>query len=61
VQPPARQGFGSELIRRSLSPESGGAVTLDYSPDGLVCVMETPLPPRSVPANQRPAVDAWTH
>ena len=44
VGPPAREGFGSRLLRRSLSAETGGTVTLDFAPDGLVCVMETPIP-----------------
>ena len=44
VRPPDRSGFGSELIRRSLAAEAGGAVTLDYAADGLVCVMQTPIP-----------------
>jgi two-component sensor histidine kinase len=47
VQPPTRTGFGTQLIRRSLSPETGGAVTIDYAAAGVVCVMEMPLPPRS--------------
>jgi two-component sensor histidine kinase len=46
VQPPARTGFGTQLIRRSLSAETGGTVTIDYASKGVVCVMETPLPPR---------------
>ena len=46
VQPPTRTGFGTQLIRRSLSPETGGAVTIDYAAAGVVCVMEMPLPPR---------------
>jgi two-component sensor histidine kinase/PAS domain-containing protein len=49
VRPPDRSGFGSELIRRSLAAEAGGAVTLDYLPGGLVCVMETPIPRAKVP------------
>jgi two-component sensor histidine kinase/PAS domain-containing protein len=44
VQPPDRSGFGSELIRRSLAAEAGGAVTIDYAATGVVCVMETPIP-----------------
>jgi two-component sensor histidine kinase len=44
VQPPARPGFGSDLIRRSLSAESGGTATIEYPPEGVVCVMETPIP-----------------
>ncbi len=49
VQPPSRQGFGSRLIQRSLSAEIGGMATLDYAPDGLVCVMEAPIRRRGKP------------
>jgi two-component sensor histidine kinase len=41
VAPPARQGFGTRLLQRSLSAETGGTVTLDFAADGLVCTMET--------------------
>jgi two-component sensor histidine kinase len=43
VQPPTRQGFGSRLIQRSFSAETGGTVTVEYNPAGLVCVIEAPL------------------
>jgi two-component sensor histidine kinase len=43
VEPPTRRGFGSRLIERSLAAEIGGTVTLEYPPDGIVCVMETLL------------------
>ena len=43
VTPPTRRGFGSRLIERSLRGEMKGAATMDYRPDGLVCVMEVTL------------------
>ena len=49
VAPPTRQGFGSRLLQRSLSAETGGSVTLDFAPEGLVCVLETPIPSSAVP------------
>jgi two-component sensor histidine kinase/PAS domain-containing protein len=46
VLPPTRRGFGSRLIERSLSAENGGTATIEYAPDGVVCVMEAPIRPR---------------
>ena len=43
VSPPLRQGFGSRLIQRSLSTETGGSATIDYAPEGVVCTMEAPI------------------
>ena len=54
VRPPARQGFGSRLIRRSHSAEMGGTATIDYAPDGVVCVLEMPIR-RTGPAESAPA------
>ncbi|MDP3854366.1 sensor histidine kinase [Phenylobacterium sp.] len=42
VTPPSRQGFGSRLIRTALI-SFGGAASLDFAADGLVCEMVTPL------------------
>jgi PAS domain S-box-containing protein len=36
---PSRRGFGSNMLETGLARELGGAVTLDFAPDGLVCVM----------------------
>ena len=38
VQPPARSGFGTRLITRSLAAEQGSA-ELVYAPEGLICRM----------------------
>ncbi|WP_165191054.1 sensor histidine kinase [Caulobacter soli] len=43
VIPPARRGFGSRLIERSLRGELKGAATMDYRPEGLVCTMRATL------------------
>ncbi|WP_181700159.1 sensor histidine kinase [Chthonobacter albigriseus] len=45
VEKPTRQGFGSRLIERVLAHELGGATTLDYREDGLVCRIEVVLDP----------------
>jgi two-component sensor histidine kinase len=39
VEPPARRGFGTRLIRDILAAESGWEVTLDYAPEGLRCAI----------------------
>ncbi len=44
VQPPVRQGFGSRLVRHGLAAELGGEVDIDYSPTGLMCRVDAPLP-----------------
>jgi two-component sensor histidine kinase len=48
VPPPTQQGFGTTSIQRSLSAE-GGTATIDYAPDGLVCVLETPIRHQAAP------------
>ncbi len=42
VSPPERNGFGSRLIRSALT-SFGGAATLTFHVDGLVCEMAAPL------------------
>ena len=50
VAPPARKGFGSRLIERSLVVELGGEATIDYAVSGVVCRVEAPLsPPAPMP------------
>ncbi|WP_327479895.1 sensor histidine kinase [Frateuria sp.] len=44
VSPPARKGFGTRLIERSLDPARNGAVSFDYREDGLACHIAIPLP-----------------
>jgi PAS domain S-box-containing protein len=44
VAPPAHRGFGSRLIERALPLDLEGTVRLDYRPEGLLCVIEAPLP-----------------
>ena len=41
VRPPEQRGFGLRMIERALSADLGGAVALDFAPDGLVCRIET--------------------
>jgi PAS domain S-box-containing protein len=43
VSSPARKGFGSRLIERSLAGELGGCVRPDFAPGGFSCAIETPL------------------
>lgn len=44
VVAPTRRGFGSRMIERALSTELQGAARLDFRPEGLVCVIDAPLP-----------------
>ncbi|WP_408903037.1 PAS domain S-box protein [Methylobacterium radiotolerans] len=41
--PPGRKGFGSRLIERTFTAETGGEARLTYAPGGLVCALEAPL------------------
>ncbi len=43
VTPPARVGFGSRLIERSLTGSLAGSARLEFAPDGLICQIELPL------------------
>jgi two-component sensor histidine kinase len=51
VEPPTRQGFGTRLLQRALPTESGVSVTVEFNPEGLVCVIEAALPPAAKAAN----------
>ena len=42
VSPPTRRGFGSTLIERAFSIETGGSAILQYRPGGVVCDMTLP-------------------
>lgn len=44
VQPPTRNGFGSQLISRGVAQELGGHVQLDYARGGVRCEITAPLP-----------------
>ena len=43
VHAPARRGFGTRLIERSLSAEPGGAAELVFDREGLVCRLSADL------------------
>ncbi|MBF9194812.1 PAS domain-containing sensor histidine kinase [Microvirga terrestris] len=43
VQAPARQGFGSRLIERSLARELNGDVQITFHPEGVLCTVDAPL------------------
>lgn len=42
VTPPARQGFGTRVITGAFSGREDASVTLDYPPEGVVCLFEVP-------------------
>jgi two-component sensor histidine kinase len=43
VEPPTRQGFGSRLIARLAKGDLGGAIEIDYPPEGLRMKLTAPL------------------
>ena len=44
VTSPAKTGFGTKLIKRTLSAELKGTAELEFNASGLVCRVEAPLP-----------------
>jgi two-component sensor histidine kinase len=44
VEAPARQGYGSTLIRDLLTYEIGGSVDLEFETDGVRCTIQLPAP-----------------
>lgn len=47
VEVPRHRGFGTRMIERGLAAELGGAVTIAFRQQGLVCTVEAPLPQES--------------
>jgi two-component sensor histidine kinase len=45
VAPPARRGFGSLLVERSVAHNLGGTARLEFRPEGLAYEVELPLEP----------------
>lgn len=43
AHPPERRGFGTRIIEQALPNELGGAVAVDYRPEGLRCSIRAPL------------------
>ena len=43
VTPPARRGFGTRLVGRSLAQDLDGTVKLVFAPEGLVCTIDAAL------------------
>jgi two-component system CheB/CheR fusion protein len=43
ITPPIRRGFGSELIERVVPYDFGGTGKLEFTADGLLCVLNLPL------------------
>ena len=54
IEPPARKGFGTELLERTLAFELKGKTELAFDPSGLVCTITIPLNRRVV---HTPALD----
>ena len=59
VKSPTHKGFGSRLIQKALAMELTGEVHVDYNPDGIVCIIDAPLPPGHIKMVQFDA--NWKH
>jgi PAS domain S-box-containing protein len=44
IRPPTRKGFGSRLFERAIRQELNGESEVAYTPDGLRCRIEIPMP-----------------
>ena len=54
VQPPARRGFGTRLIERSLAHDVGGEAVIQFEPAGVRCVITAPLAEVAASADIKP-------
>jgi two-component sensor histidine kinase len=43
VRPPAKGGFGTALIERSMAYELDGEASIEYRPEGVRCQLSFPL------------------
>jgi two-component sensor histidine kinase len=43
ASPPARKGFGTRLIEKTLASDAGAQVKLEFLPEGLRCAIDMPL------------------
>ena len=57
VAPPLRRGFGSRLIERSLSAESGSEVAIDFAQTGVTCTITVAV---ALPGEGPSGASAWT-
>ena len=53
VETPSRRGFGSLFVERVLSTDFGGRVRIEYRPEGVLCVLESPIPAMDMTTAQR--------
>jgi PAS domain S-box-containing protein len=44
VAPPKRRGFGLRMIERALAADLDGKVAIHFSPEGLICTLDAPMP-----------------
>jgi len=43
VREPARRGFGTRLIERSLAHDLDGQVRIAFAPTGVLCTVDAPV------------------
>jgi two-component sensor histidine kinase len=56
TDPPSHRGFGRDLIERTLPYELRGTTRLLFEPDGVRCIIDVPLTPDLIVAEQTPAI-----
>jgi two-component sensor histidine kinase len=54
VETPSSRGFGTRSVIASIESQLGGKAEFDWRPEGLVCRLSVPLPPRQVTADPTP-------
>ena len=55
VKPPARKGFGTRFVERTLAYELDGEATMTFDEDGVRSLLALPLPHGAAPPAGRPA------
>lgn len=44
VSPPTRRGFGTRMLQQALAADLAGKVEIDFVEEGLICLLDAPLP-----------------
>lgn len=44
VSPPSRRGFGTRMLQQALASDMAGKVDIQFQPEGLICLLDAPLP-----------------
>jgi two-component sensor histidine kinase len=60
VEKPVSRGFGTRSVIASIESQLGGRAEFDWRPEGLICCLSVPLPPRPFVADPVSLLEAAT-